>query len=122
MVGGDALRCSYEDLGAASAIHVVTVQRGLDPRDHTLVAFGGAGPMHVVGVANHFGIDHVIAPPEAGVASAIGMQSTDLTAEHGRTHLVSAEAFGDKGPEELDDAATHAGNQAQEIIDRNAIE
>lgn len=77
----------------ASAIHVVTVQRGLDPRDHTLVAFGGAGPMHVVGVANHFGIDHVIAPPQAGVASAIGMQSTDLTAEHGRTHLVAAEAL-----------------------------
>ncbi len=78
----------------ASAIHVVTVQRGLDPRDHTLIAFGGAGPMHVVGVANQFGIDHVIAPPEAGVASAIGMQSTDLTAEHGRTHLTAAEALG----------------------------
>ncbi|MBW2427158.1 MAG: hydantoinase/oxoprolinase family protein [Deltaproteobacteria bacterium] len=77
----------------ASAIHVVTVQRGLDPRDHTLVAFGGAGPMHVVGVAERFGIEHVIAPPEAGVASAIGMQSTDLTAEHGRTHLVRSEAL-----------------------------
>jgi N-methylhydantoinase A len=77
----------------ASAIHVVTVQRGLDPREHTLVAFGGAGPMHVVGVANHFGIDHVIAPPQAGVASAIGMQSTDLTAEQGRTHLVAAESL-----------------------------
>jgi N-methylhydantoinase A len=75
----------------ASAIHVVTVQRGLDPRDHSLIAFGGAGPMHVVGVADRFGIEHVLAPPEAGVASAIGMQSTDLTAEHGRTHLVRAE-------------------------------
>lgn len=74
----------------ASAIHVVTVQRGLDPRDHTLVAFGGAGPMHVVGVADEFGIDHVIAPPQAGVASAIGMQATDLTAEHGRTYLIAA--------------------------------
>ncbi|MCA9505081.1 MAG: hydantoinase/oxoprolinase family protein [Spirochaetaceae bacterium] len=77
----------------ASAIHVVTVQRGLDPREHVLIAFGGAGPMHVVGVASHFGIDHVIAPPQAGVASAIGMQSTDLTAEHGRTHLVRPEAL-----------------------------
>lgn len=77
----------------ASAIHVVTVQRGLDPRDHTLFAFGGAGPMHVVGVADHFGIDHVIAPSEAGVASAIGMQATDLTAEHGRTHLVGSDAL-----------------------------
>ena len=85
----------------ASAIHVVTVQRGLDPREHTLIAFGGAGPMHVVGVANHFGIDHVIAPPQAGVASAIGMQSTDLTAEQGRTHLVSAEALSREVAEEI---------------------
>ena len=77
----------------ASAIHVVTVQRGLDPRDHTLVAFGGAGPMHVVGIAREFGITQVIAPPEAGVASAIGMQSTDLTAEHGVTHLVASDAL-----------------------------
>ncbi len=74
----------------ASAIHVVTVQRGLDPRDHVLIAFGGAGPMHGVGVADRFGIDHVIAPPDAGVASAIGMQATDLTAEQGRTHLVAS--------------------------------
>ena len=77
----------------ASAIHVVTVQRGLDPRDHTLVAFGGAGPMHVVGIAREFGIDQVIAPTHAGVASAIGMQATDLTAEHGLTYLVSSDAL-----------------------------
>jgi N-methylhydantoinase A len=75
----------------ASAIHVVTVQRGLDPRDHMLIAFGGAGPMHVVGVARRFGIERVMAPPEAGVASAIGMQATDLKAEHGQTHVVSPE-------------------------------
>ena len=77
----------------ASAIHVVTVQRGLDPREHTLVAFGGAGPMHIVGIAREFGIAQVIAPPQAGVASAIGMQSTDLTAEHGVTHLVASDAL-----------------------------
>ena len=43
----------------------------------------------------------MIAPPEAGVASAIGMQSTDLTAEHGRTHLVSAKALGAEEAERL---------------------
>lgn len=72
----------------AAAIHVVTVQRGLDPRDHALVAFGGAGPMHVCGVAERFGIERLLAPPEAGVASAIGMQATDLTAEHGLTRVI----------------------------------
>jgi N-methylhydantoinase A len=85
----------------ASAIHVVTVQRGLDPRDHLLIAFGGAGPMHVVGVARRFGIERVMVPAEAGVASAIGMQATDLTAEHGLTHLVSAGGFAAAEAEEI---------------------
>jgi len=74
----------------ASAVHVVTVQQGIDPRDHMLVCFGGAGPMHAVGLASRFGIDHVVAPPEAGVASAIGMQATDLTIEHGQTRWIAA--------------------------------
>ena len=74
----------------ASAVHVVTVQQGIDPRDHMLISFGGAGPMHAVGLASRFGIDHVVAPPEAGVASAIGMQATDLTLEHGQTRWIRA--------------------------------
>lgn len=74
----------------ASAVHVVTVQQGIDPRDHLLVCFGGAGPMHAAGLATRFGLTHIVAPPEAGVASAIGMQATDLTAEHGQTHWVAA--------------------------------
>ncbi len=74
----------------ASAVHVVTVQQGIDPRDHMLICFGGAGPMHAVGLASRFGIDHVVAPPEAGVASAIGMQATDLTLEHGQTRWIRA--------------------------------
>jgi N-methylhydantoinase A len=77
----------------AAAIHVVTVQRGLDPRDHTLIAFGGAGPMHMVGVAQRFDIETIVAPPQAGVASAVGMQATDLTAEHGRTRVIEPEAL-----------------------------
>ena len=40
----------------AAAIRVVTVQRGIDPRDFTLVAFGGAGPLHAVELADTFGI------------------------------------------------------------------
>lgn len=72
----------------ASAIHVVTVQRGLDPRDHTLVAFGGAGPMHMTGVADRFGIRRGIVPPRAGVAAAVGMQGSDLQVEIGRSMLL----------------------------------
>jgi len=84
----------------AAAIHVVTVQRGLDPREHALIAFGGAGPMHVAGVAQRFGIASVIAPAGAGVASAIGMQASDLAAEHGRSCLLR--------PEQLDPVRAEA--------------
>jgi N-methylhydantoinase A len=98
-LGVDAARAAWAiheaaNASMAAAIHVVTVQRGIDPRDHALVAFGGAGPMHLAGVARHFGIARLLVPPEAGVASALGMLGTDLVAEHGRTLLLR--------PDELD--------------------
>jgi N-methylhydantoinase A len=64
-----------------AAIRVVTVQRGIDPREFALVGFGGAGPMHVARLADEFGIESVIVPWGAGVASAIGLVSADLGAE-----------------------------------------
>jgi N-methylhydantoinase A len=76
----------------ASAIHVVTVQRGLDPREHVPIAFGGAGPMHMVGVADHFDIDLVVAPDGAGVTSALGMLATDLAAERSVTFVAAIDA------------------------------
>jgi N-methylhydantoinase A len=77
----------------AGAIHVVTVQRGLDPREHTLIGFGGAGPMHMAGVADRFDIRRAIVPPEAGVAAAVGMQGSDLRVEFGRSQLLAPEAL-----------------------------
>jgi N-methylhydantoinase A len=71
----------------ASAIRVVTVQRGVDPRGFTLVAFGGAGPTHVTGLAETFGITSIALPWAAGVASAIGLVSADLGVERVRTWI-----------------------------------
>ncbi|MFI6597117.1 hydantoinase/oxoprolinase family protein [Nonomuraea sp. NPDC050536] len=65
----------------ASAVHVVTVQRGIDPRGFVLVAFGGAGPMHAARVAERFGIPRVIVPPHCGVASAAGLLTGALSTE-----------------------------------------
>jgi N-methylhydantoinase A len=56
----------------ANAIRLVTVERGVDPRDYALVAFGGAGPLHVCGVAAAVGIDRVVVPPHPGLCSAFG--------------------------------------------------
>jgi N-methylhydantoinase A len=85
---GDTLDMSFEDTAAgvltivnanmANAIRSRTVQKGLDPRDFSLVAFGGAGPLHGVEVARALGIPEVIVPRYPGITSAIGLLTTDL--------------------------------------------
>ena len=80
----DAAHAVHEIVNAAmaAAIRVVTVQRGIDPRDFALVGFGGAGPMHVSRLADEFGIATVVVPWAAGVASAVGLVRADLGAEY----------------------------------------
>jgi len=68
------------NVNMARAIRAVTVERGRDPRDMTLVAFGGSGPTHAVDVARLLGTRRVIVPVMAGVFSAGGMLAAD--AEH----------------------------------------
>ncbi len=75
----------------ASAVHVVTVQRGIDPRGFTLVAFGGAGPMHAARVAERFGISRVLVPAHSGVASAAGLLTGALSTERVISRLDAAD-------------------------------
>ena len=62
----------------AMAIRSVSVDRGRDPRDHVLVAFGGAGGLHAYQIARSVGIDRVLVPPFAGVACAFGATTMDV--------------------------------------------
>ena len=55
------------------ALRVVTVERGVDPRRHALVAFGGAGPLHAAQIAEELDIDTVICPRSSGVLAALGL-------------------------------------------------
>ena len=64
------------DATMARALRRVSVERGIDPRDCTLIAFGGGGPLHACGLADVLGIDRVIVPPHAGVLSALGLAMT----------------------------------------------
>lgn len=82
-----AAHAVHEIVAAAmgSAVHVVTVQRGIDPRGFVMVAFGGAGPMHAARVAERFGIGTVVVPALCGVASAAGLLAGELTAERVRS-------------------------------------
>jgi N-methylhydantoinase A len=59
--------------GMAQAVRVVTVERGIDPRDLALVAFGGAGPLHAAAIAEELGMTKVLAPTASGVLSALGL-------------------------------------------------
>jgi N-methylhydantoinase A len=93
------------DAAMAGAIHVVTVQRGVDPRGYALVSSGGAGPLHAARVAERFGIGDVVVVPVSGVASALGLLTADLRTDRVRTVLL---ADGGGGGGALDPAALEA--------------
>jgi N-methylhydantoinase A len=72
------------------AVRVISVERGEDPRDYTLVAFGGAGPLHAAEVAEGMGMSRVLVPPHPGLLSAIGLLHADRRADLGLTRLLPA--------------------------------
>jgi N-methylhydantoinase A len=69
------------------ALRVVSVERGHDPRDFALVAFGGAGPLHACALAEDLGIEAVLVPEAAGVLSALGLVASDLRRDRVVTHV-----------------------------------
>jgi len=75
------------------AIRVVSVQRGVDPRDFALLAFGGAGGMHACAIADTLGIGTVIVPRHAGVLSALGMLLADAVKDQALTVLRAGDAI-----------------------------
>jgi N-methylhydantoinase A len=73
------------DSNMVGAIRVVSVERGHDPRDFTLVPFGGAGPLHGCALAELLGITRVLVPPAPGVLCAEGLLAASLKSEFSRT-------------------------------------
>jgi N-methylhydantoinase A len=69
----------------ANAVRHVTLERGLDPRDFTLVAYGGGGPLHASSVAKELSIGTVIIPQAPGHFSAVGMLMADLRRDYVQT-------------------------------------
>ena len=88
------------NVAMARAIRSVTVERGRDPRDMALMAFGGSGPAHAVDVAGLLGIGKVIVPAMSGVFCSVGMLASDVEHNFVRNLLrplsrLDAQAFGD---------------------------
>ena len=73
------------------ALRVISVERGLDPREFALLAFGGAGGMHACALAEELGIETVLVPRAGGVLSALGLAISDLRHDYVRPYLVALE-------------------------------
>jgi N-methylhydantoinase A len=97
-LGLDPLACAEGIVRVANAemtraLRVVTVERGIDPRDHALVAFGGAGPLHAIAIAQELGIERVIVPLASGVLAALGLVVAPLRRDAQRSVLRSGGAL-----------------------------
>lgn len=79
--------CDIANAKMADAIRTLTISKGIDPRDFTLVAFGGAGPMHAMFIAENLGINKILVPASAGTFSAWGMLQTDIRHDDVRTYV-----------------------------------
>lgn len=77
------------------ALRVVSVERGHDPRDFALVAFGGAGPLHACALAEELGIDAVLVPAAAGVLSAFGLVASEERRDRVVSYLCPLAAAGE---------------------------
>ena len=78
------------------AMRVISLERGHDPRDFTLVCFGGAGAMHAADLARNLGIPRIMVPRAAGLLSALGMLLADVVRDYSRTLLVRAADLDDE--------------------------
>ncbi len=74
-------------VGMTGAIKEVSVMRGLDPRDHALLAYGGAGPLHAAEIAEELGMATVLVPPRPGNFSALGLLVADIRRDLVRTRV-----------------------------------
>src|SRR5206468_3962778 len=90
----DAVR-RVADSRMAHAVHLVSVEQGQDPRDYTLIAFGGAGPLHAASVAEEVGIRRVLVPVYPGAVSAYGLLCADVRRDFVRT-VLSDDRISDK--------------------------
>ena len=76
------------------AIKVISVERGFDTRDFTLVSFGGAGGLHAAFMAENLGIETILIPPNGGLLSAYGMLFADVVKDYSQTVLLKFETSG----------------------------
>ena len=109
---------SIVNAAMANAIREITVSRGIDPRDFSLVAFGGAGPLHAIAIAEELELKSVVIPANPGVLSAWGMLQADTRHDqvlnfYSLLHEISLPQF--------EEALKKLRVQSKEILDSESI-
>ena len=103
----------------AGALRLVSVQRGHDPREFALVAYGGAGPLHANAVAEIMGSFPVLVPPAPGLLCAIGDLVADFRDEFAQTHI---RVLSDADAGEMAGILEGLGERARAFLDAEGIE
>jgi N-methylhydantoinase A len=107
------------DENMANAARVHAIESGKDARGRTLVAFGGAAPLHAARLAEKLGLDRVLVPSNAGVGSAVGFLRAPISYEIVRSQLQRLESFDAEGANKL---LTAMYEEAERIVRRGAPE
>jgi N-methylhydantoinase A len=97
------------------ALRRISVERGHDPRNYTLVAFGGAGPLHACALAEALGMKRVLVPPHPGVLSAFGLCTADVVRDAVQAVLKPMEAL-QADPEPLQTKANALADQVRAVL------
>ena len=96
----------------------MTVQRGYDPRDLVMVAFGGAGPLHANRLCEEMHIGLLIVPPSPGTASALGLLVTDLKHDFSRTRIM---AEGEEDGDEINRIYASMEAEGRAVLQREGM-
>jgi N-methylhydantoinase A len=100
------------------AVRVSSAERGFDPRDITLTAFGGAGPLHAAALAKAAGIPTVLVPEAPGVFSALGMVMADIRHDFVQTRIMKDR---DIAPDQLNPLYEQLDTQGRDALERDGI-
>ena len=103
----------------AEALKIVSVQRGYDPREFTLAAFGGAGPLHAAALATELSVKEVICPPIPGAFSALGLVGTDLKRDYAKTFYKTTDRV---SASDLQTALDELAKNGRDMLERAGVE
>jgi N-methylhydantoinase A len=106
------------DSNMAQALRIVSLERGHDPRAFTLVAFGGAGPVHAAALADELAIPEIVVPPAPGAFSALGLITSDLRRDYARTLYAALDAL---DPERVAAILSDMETEAAAMLERAKI-